>query len=324
MIQSVASRRFVVYVVTAAALIFCSQLKAAEIPGFAKQLQVLVDGALVPLDEAVRKNAADPRHEQYRAMRIANANSAEGQLELARWCRKQKLTDAEKLHWWTLLRMEPGHPEAIKGLGLRRYQGLLLTREEIEQSKQQQKEVDQAEKNWTPKLKKWKRAIEHGDTDEREAALKELKSIRDPLAISSVEKVFGLEDVRFGRALVEMGGNIAGDEGANFLVQLAVKGADEYVRKEAAETLKSRPYETYAPALIARLAAPIDISINVDVREGGPIYSPVSWIENDRLVPHFNKIRLRSQYTVSDVMFWGVGGVRSGYMMTDYQLNHVQ
>src|SRR5262249_45336766 len=77
--------------------------------------------------------------------------------------------------------------------------------------------------------------------------------------------------------------------------------------------------------LIARLAAPIDLSVNVEVRKGGAIYSPVSWEENDHLEPFFKVIRLRSQYTVSDVGMWVVGGTRrSGYMMTDYQLDRVQ
>src|SRR5262245_32261269 len=126
-----ASQSLVVYFIAAFAVFLCRWSKAAEIPDFAKRVQVLVDGAPVPLLEAARKNAADPRREQYRALRVAKANSADGQLEIARWCRKQKLPEEEKLHWWMLLGMEPGHPEAIKALQLHRFQGLLLTKEEI-------------------------------------------------------------------------------------------------------------------------------------------------------------------------------------------------
>jgi hypothetical protein len=278
----------------------------AEIPEFAKSVRVRVDGGLLSLDEAVKTKAADPKQNTYREMRSAMAGTAEGQLELARWCRKQKLGEEERLHWWTLLGMRPGHAEAIKGLQLRRFQGLLLTSEEIDLVKKQQAAAEKAEKQWTPKLKKIKQAIEHGEVAEREAALNELKSISDPLAIPSIEKVFGFNDVRVGRQLIEMAANMPGD-GAEFLARLAVIPSDEYVRNRAAEALKTRPYSTYVPKLIAGLAAPIEMSSRVSVEAGQPKYE---WYEGTqdtgRLVQGGlpTVIRLRSKRQPSDIAYY--------------------
>src|SRR5437868_2173910 len=107
-------------------------VRGAEIPDFAKNIRVSVDGSLVPLEEAVRIKAADPKQKVYREMRAAKAGTSDGQLELARWCHKQKLDDEERLHWWTLLNKKPRNADAIKALQLRRFQGLLLTSEEID------------------------------------------------------------------------------------------------------------------------------------------------------------------------------------------------
>jgi hypothetical protein len=279
-------------------------VRSAEIPEFAKSVRVRVDGELMPLDEAVRIKAADPKQKSYREMRSAKAGTPEGQLELARWCRKQKLGEEERLHWWTLLSMQPGNPEAIKGLQLRQFKGLLLTSDEIDLIKKQQAAAEKAERQWTPKLKKIKQAIEHGELAEREAALNELKSISDPLAIPAIEKVFGFDDVKIGRQLVEMAANMPDDDGVGFLVRLAVASSDQYVRDKAAEALRARPYSTYVPMLIAGLAAPIEMSARLSVKPGQPKYE---WYEGTqetgRLVPWGipTRIRLHSKPQPSDI-----------------------
>jgi hypothetical protein len=297
------------------------------LPDFAKNLQVRVDGKLIFLDQAVRQNAADPQLKKYREMRAANAGSAEGQLELARWCRKQKMAEEERLHWWSLLNQKPGYPEAIKALQLHKYQGLLLTNDEIKQFKQQQAEAERTSKQWLPKLKKLKQAIEHGKVDERTAAIDELRLIRDPLALPSIEDVFGFDSATLGVAIVEIAGHMPGQEGAEFLARMAIDSTDPYVREKAAETLKDRPYSMYVPTLIARLAAPIELSVNVSVKRGHATYEEVKWEEfTGRLVPGmYNKIRLQSKYTNRDVLFWSLETrQRSGYLMTDYQPDRLQ
>ncbi len=160
------------------------QAGALVLPDFAKNLRVRVDGHLVSLDKAVRQKASDPQQKLYRDLRAANAGTAAGQLELARWCRKHGMDGEERLHWWILLSMQHGNPEAIKGLGLRRFQGLLLTSDEIAQLKQQKKEADESARKWIPELKKLKGAIEHGNSDEREASLTPVESDSRPTCTS--------------------------------------------------------------------------------------------------------------------------------------------
>ena len=53
------------------------------------------------------------------------------QAALAKWCRKR--TTRQDDHWLSVLQLQPHNPDAIKGLGLHSYQGMLLTNAQIAQ-----------------------------------------------------------------------------------------------------------------------------------------------------------------------------------------------
>jgi hypothetical protein len=292
---------------------------AGSLPDFAKNVRVKMAGKDVSLAEVVRQKSSDPQQATYRDLRTANGGTADGQRELAHWCRKQRLAEEERLHWRILLSMRPGDPEAIKALRLKNYLGMLLTSDEIDKVKQNSKRAEEAAKNWMPKLKKLKRSIEHGDAEERTTALRELKSIQDPLAIPSLEEVFGVE-TGVGLEVVEVLAKMPADEAAVPLARISVESSDPYVRQKAGEALQSRPYETYVPVLVAHLATPIEMSVNVAVDPGWQKWKEVEWTEftGEVVVGLYNKFRLRSAYTNKDVFMWTLGTRRkSGYMMTE-------
>jgi hypothetical protein len=296
-----------------------ANINASPPPEIANRLRVKVGDQTDSLTNVIERNATDPQLANYRDLRAAEGGTADGQRDLARWCRKRRLTEEETLHWRILLSMHPGDQEAIKSLHLKNYRGLLLTSDQIDELKQQDKQSDEATKTWVPKLKKLKRSIERGDADERAAALRELKSIQDPLAIPSLEEVFGIE-TGVGIQLVEVLSKMPREEAAGPLGRMAVESSDEYVRQKAADTLQSLPYETYVPGLIARLAAPIEMSVSVSVDPGWKKFKEVQWDEfTGRLVPAIrNKIRLHSAYVRSDVLAWGFETAhKSGYMLSE-------
>jgi Pretoxin HINT domain len=127
--------------------------------------------------------------------------------------------------------------------------------------------------------------------------------------------------------LVEVATNVPGEEGAGFLVRLAVDAPDAYVREKAAEALQERPYPTYVPVLIAGLAAPMELSFTKSVQPGGTEFERVRWYEyTGRLgVGLYDKYRLRSQYTNRDVLFWGPEVQhKSGLMISGHHPDRVQ
>jgi hypothetical protein len=325
-------RQFASHIVASQILVIIGPFTARaaqppNIPDFARNVLVRVDGKSLPLGEVVRQKAADPQQQTYRELRVANGGTPEGQLELALWCRKQKFTDEEQLHWRMLLCMDPENPQGIKALKLRRYMGCLLTNDDIQELKKKKKESEQSAKEWVPKLKKIKQAIEHGDVAERAAALQELKGIKDPRALDSILEVFSLDDAKFSLEIVEMAADIPGDDAAVFLAHIAMESQDQYIRERVATELQSRPYETYVPVLIARLAAPIELSFDVRLKPGWTNYQRIEWRElTGRLeVGMYNKIRLHSEYTNMDVGMWGLQSTpKSGLIATSGQPDRLQ
>jgi hypothetical protein len=269
---------------------------------------------ILPLLEVVSRACVDEQLAEYRRLRVENGGDAEGQLALARWCRKQGLAEEEQLHWQVLLSMEPDHPDAIKGLHLREYQGLLLTKEQIDELKAQAAQAEQAARKWRPVLRQWKRDIERGDAQQSAAALEQLSRLNDPLALPVVEEVFGLEDASIAIVIVEAIRQMPGDAAANVLARLAVDSADEYVRREAAAALAARPYPEYVPMLLAGLATPIEINVDVARIAGGPItQSFTAYGYTGNMAPAFyNKFRPDGAYTSADVAAWGPEVRRSG------------
>jgi hypothetical protein len=270
-------------------------------------LLVNVGGRSHSLSDAIGEAAADERLATYRALREEQSGTADGELELAMWCRKQGLEEEERLHWWTLLALAPDDGEAIRALRLQRYQGMLLTADEVAQAKREEREAKRAAQQWLPKLTKLKQLIERGSNAERAAALQEFRSIHDPLAIPTIEKVFPLKNIAITTMVVETVGKMPGDAAAELLTRLAVNSPDEYVREQAARALESRPSHSYVPLLVARLATPIELDVSVLVEPGGPIeksYSAYSY--TGRMGPAFyNKHRLSGNYGSGDVAAWG-------------------
>lgn len=285
-----------------------------------------VDGRAVSLADAVRHANADERLGSYRELREEYGGTADGERELALWCRKQRMEEEERLHWWTLLALEPDDAEAIRGLHLKRFRGMLLTAEELAEVKRDEKEAKQAAQEWLPKLKGIRRRLEHGDDLERAAAARELSAINDPRALSSIEEVFLLDAVDLATLVVETIAKMPGDAATELLARVAVDSPDEYVRAEATRALESRPYERYIPQLMARLATPIELDVNVSVEPGEPEQTAfTAYSYTGRMRPAFyNKYRQSGAYTSADVAAWGPEVQRaSGVAVTGYQPERV-
>ena len=146
-----------------------------------------------------------------------------------------------------------------------------------------------------------------------------------------MEEVFGLEDTTIVLMLIEIARPLPGEAAADLLARLAVDSSDEYVRRDAAAALESRPYHDYVPALLARLATPIEISVDVSEIAGGPILqSYTAYSYTGRMGPAFyNKVRLDGAYTSADVAAWGPEVSRSnnvavvGYEPDRVEYNYV-
>ena len=98
------------------------------------------------VEEAQRHAAAEPAQARYRELRAEHGESLEGQLALARWCRRNNLDDEARFHWASVLSVQPGNEEALRSLDVRWHNGQLASRDEVAKSKEQMREWKRAAK----------------------------------------------------------------------------------------------------------------------------------------------------------------------------------
>jgi hypothetical protein len=115
--------------------------------------QVRVGSEWVTVEEAQRRMAGDKRLAEYRRLREAQAGTPQGELALARWCRKNRLETEGRVHWLHVLQVQPQHEEALNALGMRWERGRLVSHEQAKREGQLVKAARQEpKKNW---LKHW-------------------------------------------------------------------------------------------------------------------------------------------------------------------------
>ncbi len=244
--------------------------------------QMQVDGQWLAVEEAQRRAAADPKQAQYRELRQAHGETSQGQLALARWCRKNDLNDEARFHWASVLSVDPGNEEALRAVDMRWSGGQLLTREQIANRKAQAKRFKQVAQRWKPKIASWQRAVAGDDAAAREAALKEIRELTTVEVIPALEVVTLAPNARNAKkaggsaaislALVDALEKMPDEAATVSLARHSILSPNSAVRAAAIEKLKHRPMHDYVPLLIDALAMPLESSFSVITSGDGGVH----------------------------------------------------
>ncbi len=227
-------------------------------------------------DEAAARAKNDPALAAYRKLREQLIDTADNHREMAVWCRRNKLSSEERVHWAKVLEFEPNDAEALAALGLQLYDGRLLTHQQIEQAKKNAGEQLRATRHWQPKIVKWRAALEHGTPTELDNALRDLNDLSDPRALPALEAVFSVngnspKSVELNRILIETVGRFPQPEATQVLLRRALMPDSIDMRAAAADELKKRPMHAYVPQLIAALPGSIKTQFRVFVGPNGTV-----------------------------------------------------
>jgi hypothetical protein len=244
--------------------------------------QVKVGDEWLMVEEAQRRAAANANQAQYRELRAQHGESAEGQLALARWCRKNDLDDEAKFHWASVLSVDPTNKEAIAALDLQRSDGRLLTREQIADQRQRLRAYKKVVKEWAPKIARWERDVWGADAARRTAALDEIRAIAQVEAIPALEQLsLGektadekrvKESTELSLAVLDALNKIDAPVATESLVRHAVFSPIAEVQASATEKLKPRPQHEYVPMLLSGLAMPLESSFTVRAAGDGSVH----------------------------------------------------
>jgi HEAT repeat protein len=244
--------------------------------------QVLADGEWLPVDKAQQAAAADPKRAEYQQLRASGGDTLDGQLALARWCRKHGFNDEARFHWATVLSHEPNNDEALRALGVRWFGGRLMSFAEIEAAKERARESRRAAKDFAPQVARWERLLAAGDLLSRNKALDEIRVLQTVEAIPALEKLTLDQKLRsntqferamqIGLALVDALNQLPNQEAAESLIRHALDSPVATVRESAVSALRERPPNDFVPMLLDALAMPIESSFRVATDPDGSVH----------------------------------------------------
>ena len=244
--------------------------------------EIQLDNKWVTAEEAQRRASVDPRQVEYRERRKEAGQSPQGQLALARWCRKNRLNEEAQFHWTNVLIFEPSNSEALHALDMRWQKGRLVSRVQTAQQMERAKEVKRAAERWNSKIVKWRRAVSGRDLAVRDAALDEIRNINGLDAIPSLEEVTLGRDaheldqadecLQIGLAFIEALSKLPAQQSTETLARHAVFSPGEKARTAATEKLKPREKHAYIPMLLAGLGMPFESSYSVMTGPDGSVH----------------------------------------------------
>jgi hypothetical protein len=237
---------------------------------------VKYNGEWMKVDDVPRHARANESLNEYRRRRDKMVDTADNHREMARWCHKRKLLNEERVHWAKVLEFERNDAEAIAELGLQLFDGILMTKEQVDAEKKNTAAALRSFHEWQPKIMRWRKAIEQGNAKQLDEALRGLHDINDPGAIGALEVSLSVPSVtkrgvELNLLLAETLGRFPQQEATDALLRRAVLAETEQLASAAVEQLKKRPMHTYVPKLIAAIPGKVKTRFNVFVLPSGMV-----------------------------------------------------
>jgi hypothetical protein len=230
--------------------------------GFVKQ-----GGEWVPHEAVATKAADDGMLREYTKRRDKAADTLAGQVELAEWCRKNKLVEQEQAHLMAALQLAPNHAAVRARLGHVRVGDLWLDEDEVRQGRERAREAREALKKYSPLLAEIRDSLAASKL-RRDVAVERLKEIDDPATIPAMELVLSAASEDGALLVVEALAAMPAPEASLSLARHALFAESADVRDAAVDKLKKRDFHSFAPALLDLMRTPWQARMNV-VRSPG-------------------------------------------------------
>jgi len=195
-----------------------------------------------------RREKAPSPMQQYRERAAAAANTAQGHLELARWCDRKLLAEQARKHFQLALELDGDNAAARRALGYVKRNGMWLTARQARELKETQ-EADKTVRNhqfrfrskqWEGKLRQLSRGPfnEWQYSDQFAKARDEVLAIDDPAAVEPLRNIIGKHKQEPARLVaVEALGHIGGDDAALALLDMLTDDPDEEVYTRSRQML---------------------------------------------------------------------------------------
>ena len=223
--------------------------------------EIRAEDKWVSIDDAARQTARSAKLDQYRKLRDQAGNTVDEQLNLARWCEKAGLKEQQRAHLMFALELQPNCKEAISKLGLVRYRGQLVPAAQLDDIKAKLKQGMTESKEWKDRVDDWAQRLKDHPNDP--VVLKQIRAVRDPMAVFSLERGLGHSGQDACLAVVDALAAIPQQTATNALVHIALNSPIDEVSRSAVYALKSRSQYAYVPFLLSLLKMPVRYEYDV-------------------------------------------------------------
>lgn len=254
--------------------------------------QVRRKNTWMALADVERQAQEDRSLSEYRRLRALAALTVDGQSTLARWCRKSRLEDQQRVHWLIVLQLHPDNAEAIASLKLKPYLGTLMTPSQIQQAKRQVHDVSEAEKRWRPLVARWRSAAEP-DQESASAEIREkIRAISRPTEMLALERTLWQQaDGQHRKAtyrataldMIKILADNPHPAASESLARHAAFSNFEDVRDSAVGVLARRPLDHFVPQLLSALQSPVEEEVRYRISASGHLASHYSLLQEGPL-----------------------------------------
>jgi len=206
---------------------------------------------------------SEARVSEYRRIRGRYPLTADGQLMLANWCRDRGLRERERAHLAQVVELAPDHAEARRRLGFRRVGLDWISVGELQQAAARQLAEQAALRRWLPEVNQLRQQLHSPQPARRQASHERLAALATPESAVAIERGLWNGGLEAANAMVEALAPLADSDTTLRLARQAVMSPFDPVRYAAAEQLRNRDRDAYAPALLAMLYTPASSRIEV-------------------------------------------------------------
>jgi len=213
---------------------------------------VKVRGKWVKVADVPQRASEDPRIQRYEQKRLLSDDTVAGNLALADYCRKLRLSDRERAHLTRVVELAPDHVNARLRLGFQRVNGRWVNVAQSQRAAAEARESSESFQRWSRRLGTIRRSFTGGRL-QQEAGTVRLMEIRDPAAVPAIEAHLVSLNEPAAQASIKALVAMDAHQADVAIARIAVFCQWPDVRRAAAEALQKRPLENYVPDLLAAM-----------------------------------------------------------------------
>jgi len=211
-------------------------------------------------DEVVADAGRDKRLAEYRDRRREAEATVAGQVSLADWCRRQQLTEQERVHLLAVIALDPGHAIARSRLGHRRVGERWIDPRGVAAAREAEARLTAAFGKQAAALRVLAARLGTGAILPEEAAAG-IEERCDPAGIVLLETCLSTANEPAAASVVEALSRHSGEAVSESLVRHAVSSRWPGVRQAAIDVLRERDRRGWVPLLLDAFAGVVSSQV---------------------------------------------------------------